>query len=227
MEGIDTSAVLSVPRNTTMIGTVSMEPEGDNTVCIGLGALGKLSPAHIQRARRGIENADGLVVSLEIPCDPAIEALQIARSNDVVTVLNMAPMPSRDAVRALAPLADYVVVNEGEAGSLGLTAQEGGEALFKLGAKHVVVTQGSDDTLVISDVGIERITPDDIENVVDTSGAGDAFVSAFAWNIIQGHSVRTAVHRGNQAGGLVVQTLGFRNSHALWVQWSTSSGAAM
>lgn len=69
------------------------------------------------------------------------------------------------------------------------------EKFLELGAKLVIMTLGKDGAIVSN--GRETLSFDSLATeVVDTTGAGDAFWSGFYTALIKGHSIREALHLG-------------------------------
>jgi ribokinase len=110
-----------------------------------------------------------------------------------------------------------VTPNRSEAGALtGLADPEAAAVrLRELGAKGVVVTLGGEGALLLDDAGQERVPAMPVD-VLDTSGAGDAFNCAFALAIAEGLAPAEAVRRGCLAAGLVVQGPGFTGALDRW-----------
>lgn len=74
----------------------------------------------------------------------------------------------------------------------------------------VVITQGPDPVLVAKEDTIMEFPATRIpeENVVDTNGAGDAFVGGFLAQLIQGRNIETCVKCGIWAATQILQTSG-------------------
>jgi len=74
----------------------------------------------------------------------------------------------------------------------------------------VVITQGSDCTVVATEgkVTTYAVTPVAKESIVDTNGAGDAFVGGFISQLVQGKPIDTCVAAGHYAAGVVIQVSG-------------------
>jgi len=69
------------------------------------------------------------------------------------------------------------------------------DKFIKLGAKLVIMTLGSEGAIVSN--GVEKITFQTLASeVVDTTGAGDAFWSGFYTAIIKGYSIEMALQLG-------------------------------
>ncbi|HZQ63760.1 MAG TPA: ribokinase [Gaiellaceae bacterium] len=182
-EDVDASAVVRAPLS-TMTAAILVEETGDNRIVIVPGALSVLTAEHVDAFRPRIEDADVLLVQLEIPVATAVHALELARAAGVRTVLNPAPAPA-------APLtvqADYLTPNETEA-----PAVAGAEGTL-------VVTLGERG----AQLGAELV-PALPARAVDTTGAGDAFCAAFAVALAEGASDLEAVRWGCAAGAHMVE----------------------
>jgi ribokinase len=182
-EGVDARAVLRAPLP-TMTAAILVERSGDNRIVVVPGALSALAPEHVEAFMPQIEEADVLLVQLEIPLESALHALDVARRAGVRTVLNPAPAPS-------APLrvsADYLTPNETEAPAV---AEAKGSLVVTLGERGARL---GDD-----------VVPAFPARVLDSTGAGDAFCAAFAVALAEGASDLEATRWGCAAGAHMVE----------------------
>lgn len=88
--------------------------------------------------------------------------------------------------------------------------------LFNLGIKAVVVTMGKAGAFLINNVDSEMIQTIPVNNVKDTTGAGDAFSAGFIYEFIKNTSyyfndLKKNVKIGNFVAGRCIQKLGARN----------------
>ena len=85
-------------------------------------------------------------------------------------------------VRKMIKLADILLVNEAEArlitGKYNLITA--GKKLLAAGAGHVIIKLGPNGAMLVSPLGVCQMPPYLIENIYDTTGAGDAFGGALA-----------------------------------------------
>jgi ribokinase len=181
-EGVDARPV--VTDAPTMTAPILVEPTGENRIVVVPGALERLVPEHVDAFSDRIAAADVCVVQLEIPVWTALYALEVAAAAGVRTILNPAPAPPEP----IAPRCDYVTPNETEA-----TAVQDANATL-------VLTLGDEG----AELRGERI-PAFAASVVDTTGAGDAFTSAFAVALAEGQDEREAVRWGCAAGAHMVE----------------------
>ncbi|XBH20399.1 ribokinase [Jonesiaceae bacterium BS-20] len=211
-EGIDASHVVTT-NNPTMVGFIMVDPSGENLIAIAPGALDELDANAIAPFENSIAAADVLVVSLEIPRAAAIEALRIGRVHGTRTLLN--PAPARVLPDEAWPLIDVITPNETEAPILlgldeghGLTDIDLIKALQTKTNSAVILTRGSKGALIADGNEVVEIEPVLVENVVDTTGAGDSFTAALAVGLGEGWSLVDAAKFAARAGAHTVTIAG-------------------
>jgi ribokinase len=216
-EGVDYSGV-TVRHGATLTGSVIVDAAGENVVVLDLGVLTHLSASDIEGQAGLIASADLCLVGLEIPTEPALAALRIARRYGVPSVLNLAPAPEPAAADDLLAQADVVIPNEVE-GEM-LTGDSEPEAiavaLLSRGPRAVVVTLGPRGALVANGSGVTMVSPHPVSEIVDTTGAGDAFNAAFSVALAKGHSVERAARWGNEGGARICRGFGFVDALGQW-----------
>ena len=208
-EGIDASAVVTIPHAATMVGMILVEPSGENRIVIAPGSLDHLTPDHVEAFRPQLAAADLAVVSLEIPLRSAVAALRAARDAGTRTLLN--PAPAQPIPDDVWPLVDVVTPNRTEAAILlghQPDSDEPAEALaaelHAKGVASVVVTLGSDGALLLDSTGSRRIAAVPPRVVVDTTGAGDAFTAGLAVELARGESLDSAARFAAHVGAHTV-----------------------
>jgi len=127
---------------------------------------------------------------------------------DVTTDLTPAHM---DVLRPALPHVSLFMPSQGQA--LGLTStsdpEQAARRFRKLGCETVVVKLGGDGCLVLTGDDDRCIRlPAYRANVVDTTGAGDAFVSGYLAAHVRGLSPADCARHGNGAGSIAVSALG-------------------
>jgi ribokinase len=199
-DGIDLRALrCDAPTGTAGI---YVDGEGRNSIVIGPGANGALSPAHVDGQADAFESAGVVLAQLESPTEAIAAALQAARAHGAIAMLNPAPA-NAPTTRELLALADIITPNESEFASL--AARHVGEridgdaiATFDearlhglcrdlLAAGTVVVTLGASGCFVSHAQGARRgddrpfyrLAAERVQ-AIDTTGAGDAFNGALA-----------------------------------------------
>jgi adenosine kinase len=127
-----------------------------------------------------------------------------------------------DQLATALPYADFLFGNEGEAAafskkhSLGDDLKEVALAAAAMPKKDasrprtVVFTQGSQSTIVACDGKVTEyaVAPLAKELLVDTNGAGDAFVGGFLSQLVNGKDMEACVKAGHWAATYIIQQSG-------------------
>ncbi|NEU98160.1 ribokinase [Bradyrhizobium uaiense] len=186
------------------------ETRGDNAIIVVPGAAGAISPADVDAAADAISGSRVFVTQLEQPVDAARRGLEIARTAGSITVFNPAPAIKFDD-DGLFALCDYVVPNETEAeGLTGIAvsdlaaARRAGDALLAKGAGTALITLGERGALFHARDRSLHVAPFAAGKVVETAGAGDAFVGGFAAALADGADPLEAARFGSATAGISV-----------------------
>ncbi len=211
--GIDTTYLIQDESHPTGVSTVLVREGGEYASVIVPGAAEHLGPADIAGARPAFEAVSLLLLQLEIPTETSLVAARAARTHGAQVVLNAAPLSAANlrTVQPLLATTDILVVNAAELAAIAAvdpTTMDPEETAMSLLSPHVrpnivVVTLGAKGVIALSreetvSVSAHRVV------VVDTLGAGDAFLGAFAAALAHGERLREAVHYGTVAGTLTV-----------------------
>ena len=195
--GVDTGHVRTVEEPT---GTaVPLISPVDVSIVIVAGANASTGVADADAAAQVIAAADVLPLQGEVGAAGARRAAQPARSGETAVVFNPAPVDPF-LVEAVVPLADVLVMNRAEQAQVGAIGADTGQC-------ETVLTLGSRG----AQVGEVMVPPYPAE-VVDPTGAGDAFCGALGVSLAEGQPLIEAVRFANAAGALAVGTPGAQPS---------------
>lgn len=194
---VSTEHVLTAHGIPSGLAFITVTPDGENAITVAPGANAALTPTDIDLAAEAIRHAAVLVCQLEVPVETVSRAAETASSHSVV-VLNCAPW--RRLPDGIFDYVDVLVANEVEAGALlgSEPLQERRHALVaaariqELGPRTVVITLGSHGAVAASPQGTLEI-PAPPANVVDTTGAGDAFVGGLSARLALGDPLAGAL----------------------------------
>ncbi|NLU84037.1 ribokinase [Rhodococcus sp. HNM0569] len=150
------------------VAVITVDTDGQNSIVVAPGANHSLV-ALTDSERDAIARADILLCQLEIPIPTVLEAARVARAHGTVVMLN--PSPVAALPRELLDLVDVAVVNETEAAALAHPLAD---------TPAVVTTRGGRGAHVRLRDGTGRTVRPPQVDVVDTTGAGDAFAGALA-----------------------------------------------
>ncbi len=196
-EGIDASDSITLEGSETMAGMILVESDGANRIAIAPGALDHLTPALLEEHRGAIEQADVVVITLEIPVETAERAVKIAHDAGAVVILN--PAPAAELSAQTIALADYFIPNETE------YEFYSAQGYRRPVGQKLIVTRGSQGARLESDDGVHQFAPiEPDEPVIDTTGAGDTFVGAFSAAIDAKLPIDDCMNRAIAASALSV-----------------------
>ena len=211
-EGVGTTYLTSTPERNTGVGFIILDAEGDNRILLDPGTNEMFTPEHVAASTDRIANSEVVITQLEIPSDTAVEAMRLAKENDAVSILNPAP------VRPLDPEAfrhiDLLTPNQTEARVLlGLEPDDPANdldicgRLLELGVGKVILTRGAEGATIVAPDGTSHVESFSVE-VVDSTGAGDAFNGTLATALSSGSPLQDAVRRAAAGGALACTALG-------------------
>jgi ribokinase len=207
-KGVDTSLVQEVPGSSTGTAFITVTPDGENAITVAPGANRRLTAEDVDHASEWIQQARVLVAQMEIPPQAVLRAVEVAAGSGTRALINLAP--PFEVPRTLLEKLDPLVVNEHEAAFLLGESVEGVDGalsaapeLLSLGPRSVVVTVGDDGAVFSGGESAQHLTAPKVE-VVDTTGAGDAFVGALAARLADNAPLEDAVAYAVRAGAAAV-----------------------
>lgn len=189
---------------------IAVSETGENSIVVVPGANGQITAGQMDAAAETIAASQILVVQLEIPLAAVERAVTLAHDAGTRVILN--PAPVRELPPSLYPLIDILVPNQEELAQLtgmGAPIDPAGTArmLVDTGIRAVVVTLGAQGALVVTSDEEIDVAAFPVP-VVDTTGAGDAFVGNLAHALAQGQSLPAAARFATAAAALSVQRAG-------------------
>ena len=207
-KGVDTSLVQEAPGSFTGTAFITVTPDGENAITVAPGANRRLTVEDVDHASEWIQEARVLVAQMEIPPQAVLRAVEVAAGSGTRALINLAP--PFEVPRTLLEKLDPLVVNEHEAAFLLGESVEGVDGalsaapeLLSLGPRSVVVTVGDDGAVFSGGESAQHLTAPKVE-VVDTTGAGDAFVGALAARLADNAPLEDAVAYAVRAGAAAV-----------------------
>lgn len=201
--GVDLTHLL-VAEGPSGMAFITVDDRGENVIVVTPGANAHMTVDRVESLRPALEQADLVVLQGEIPPSAITRATELAGGR---VLLNLAPTVDLPMTTIVA--ADPLVVNETE-GRLVLARMAGGvvpeqddesvvAALVEHGVQSVVMTQGARGALVADGLTITSVASPRVE-VVDTTGAGDAFVGALSTALANGAPLVAAAELAVRVG---------------------------
>jgi ribokinase len=206
--GVDTTnvAVVDKPTGTAFI---AVDRSAENQIIVSPGANAETEVGVL--GKLNTQPGDVFVVQRELRDDITMEGLRWAKSRQLHRVLNAAPAEGmREEFLAAC---DTLIVNKHEAATIAKALRLSNEPTSfaeDVARRYhivVVVTLGSEGVVAHDGVTKYRIKGFPT-TVVDTTGAGDAFVGAMAAAMNERMVLLACLERGAAAGSLACQHLG-------------------
>lgn len=210
-EGVDVT-VFSDSAKPSGRAIVLVDEAGENTIIVDQGANMDLTPGFVAEEVRCLVEGDVLIVQGELGSGTIEAALVAGKECGATVILNLAPYRKLSAASLSA--ASVIVVNEGEAAGLvsaALPLPDPGAAAQSIARAHscaCIITLGRRGS-VIADSGLTTAVPAvEVSDVVDTTGAGDAFVGVLSAKLADGLNLVAAARIATVAAAHTVQGLG-------------------
>ena len=212
-EGVNVDAVAIHPEASTGVGIAMIDADGENTILGVLGANDYLNPNDVAQALALHQDTlNAILVNFEVPEPAVAAAVQLGVDYGVPVIVDAGP--ARPYTPETWRNCTILTPNEQETETLvgypvsdDTTAERAARELLGMGPSAVVLHRGAQGALLV--------TPDDTihvpsfsVDVVDTTGAGDAFSGALSVTVAEGLPLVDAIRRANAAGALAVTRLG-------------------
>ena len=186
-EGVYLDAVRRLNAHTGL-AFITVSEDGENQIAVASGANAAYAPSDVPKLC-----SDVLITQFEIPT-PVIEGALDEYKGFVV--VNASPV--RSGVDAILSRADLIIVNEGEAAQYDLKNHTG----------LVAVTLGSRGAELRRDGKVIATAKPPKVEVVDSTGAGDAFAAALTVALAEKQSEQDALEFACAVGALTTTKLG-------------------
>jgi ribokinase len=220
-EGINCEGLLTAPDVPSGVAMVIVDAGSQNAIVTVAGSNGRVSAELVATRIAALADARLVICQMDIPYPTVEFTLFTAKGLGVPTLLNPSPVAGPLPPSWYAAV-DYLVVNELEAAMLSgfpvdsvSRAKEAAEALHRHGARHVLITLGAKGVLAMfTNDGSHHceLYPAARVSAVDTTGAGDTFVGAFAAALANECSHASAVAFAQAAASISVTRLGAQPS---------------
>ncbi|AOJ84648.1 carbohydrate kinase [Burkholderia savannae] len=208
--GVDTRFVRRIAHAHTGRAIIPvLGPERCNYMLLDRGANESLVADDVRAALSGVARCDAVML-FDPSVDALVQTVALVRARRAAAALCWTPsgMYSRDPVAlTLLPQCDVVFCNAREFAHL---RDQGDHVFDMLDAVDVVVTLGEHGALS-RHRGIETRAPAHPCEVVDPTGAGDAFASAYLLARLAGLDAADRLRLGNASGACAVGTRGARD----------------
>ena len=195
------------------MAVIIVDEQPQNVIAVTPGSNMCITVDEIDTKSNVIKSADIVLAQLEIPLGVIERVAEMVREDDGIFILN--PAPARNLSREILKNVDFLTPNQTEAKLLtGIEtdslngAKAAGKKLLGMGVPNVIITMGSQGAMYLSKTMVKLIPAYFIEDAIDPSGAGDAFMGGFSVALTEGRDVLEAIKFGNLIGGLSTRKYG-------------------
>lgn len=217
--GIDTRLCEKVSGTPSGVAPIFVEPSGENSILIIKGANATLTPDQVDAAEDVLAECGLILMQMEIPVETVYRTIEMAARHGITTILNPAPAAADLDAARLKDLG-FLVPNETELALLSGMPTETEEqtlaaarALIAKGVRNVIVTLGGRGARIVTADDVITIDPVRVDPV-DTTGAGDAFIGAFARYYAQTPDAAAAARQAARYAALSITRRGTQKSYA-------------
>jgi len=218
-EGIDTSYIFSDDQHPSGVALITVDEKAENCIVVASGANANLLPKDLMLAAEAINQADIILMQLEIPMDTVEYVADIAFKAGKKVILN--PAPAQPLSSSLLHNLYIITPNETEAEMISgvkitddASAAEAARAIAAMGVQYVVITLGAKGALIYAKENGDSVEliPSPKVDAVDTTAAGDVFNGGLTIALSDGRSLTEAVRFACKAAAISVTREGAQSS---------------
>ncbi|KAI5961446.1 RBK1 [Candida pseudojiufengensis] len=226
--GVDVKYVETIKGISSGVATIIVESNGENRILITPGSNGKLKPTD-EEYKNYFENIDSGFVVLQNEYPDSEKTINWLKLNKPKINIAYNPSPFKEELitNEIWSKIDLLIVNEGEAIDVAkkllpnIKLNEDIEGFQQLAIeihklinqeniKTVIITMGSKGSLYYDGTTStpKFINSKKIDNVIDTTGAGDTFFGGVISNLSLGKTIEDSVIFATTASSLAIQKKG-------------------
>ena len=217
--GITFSAIPATSGAPTARCLVVVTPDGQRSMATHLGACVELGPEDIDAAtirEHHVTYLEGYLWDAPQAKEAMTKAARLAHDNGRQVALTLSDSfcvdRHRESFRALIRNeVDILFANEQEMMFLYQTKDfYDALGMGRGDCELLVVTRGAEGSLIASGETIHHVSAVPVEQVMDTTGAGDLYSAGFLFGITHGYDVATSGRIGAIAAGEIISHIGAR-----------------
>lgn len=218
-EGVITSGVSRSESLETGTANIAYDKNGKKHMIVHQGA--NLEAKQDQIPDEILTEGNIVLMQMEVTPEENWVLIDRAKQHGITTILNLAPASDvpQDSFKNL----DYLIINEIEAKQVAESLkiensdsiQKFASAIAKEGDLTCIVTLGKLGSIAVTPEGLLIVTPTlQIEDIVDTTGAGDCFCGTLAAALHDNKSLEDGLRIASVAAALSCRSEGTQSAYA-------------
>lgn len=214
--GVDPACVRRTSRDTTGHAYICVQEDGESGIMVYKGANALLTSQEVMENASAFDGAAYCLLQTELNIEVIKTAVQLAHKRGVKILLKPAAVDELDD--EIYQMTDILMPNEKESARLcpgKATCEEQAALFLERGVGQVIITRGSKGCYW-SDGAQSQAFPAEEFDVVDTTGAADAFAAALAVFLAKGMDIRACIRRATLAAGFSTTKWGAADALIDW-----------
>jgi len=220
MERLGIAHRIELGGSASSFAQVYVDPKGARAIYMARGATAEYTPEEVESRHHSVISAAAVVTTevSQLPLATVKRVLELARAAGARTVVDLdvsladavPVLGSEEELLAVLRLADVIKPSLSALDGLvpGGTARKRARALAeRTGAKLVALTLGNAGSLLLDENDAFAVPAAQVR-VVDTTGAGDAFLGGLLAGLHAGLDLESAGKLGNACGGACCEQIG-------------------
>ncbi|MFL2648136.1 MAG: ribokinase [Candidatus Actinomarinales bacterium] len=174
---------LQIVPGSSGVAPIWVDESGQNRIIVISGSNDLIDAEKVIESLSKITDLKIIVGQFEIPLEVTEKVFSFAKENNITTILN--PAPAKIPSENLLSLTDWFIPNEVEFATISNLDAFVDEDLIEYGnsiSGNLIVTLGEEGAASVAEDSVNKISAPKVK-AIDTTGAGDAFVGAFAYGL--------------------------------------------
>jgi len=213
-EGMHTTGILQDENHRTGTATILVdEKTRENMIVVAPGANHQITLAEVDTLRQEIESSDICIFQFENNIEAILHVMEIARNAKKTVILNPAPM-RHPFPKEVFEFVHILVMNEIEAAAIANKTVDSKDTAI-IAAKSIAKNRDVIAIITLGGMGVvacdekqELFHPSFEVEVKDTTGAGDAFIGAFALEYGKNKDLSQALRFASAAAAVNITRIG-------------------